>query len=157
VVVLAHGLAGASDENYIRSFCDCAARNRGWRVVVYNRRGHGDTALNMPHLTLGQAAQAEGRSEGSTPRAGAGGGGLSRSASLAAAGGGGGGLSRSGSLAELSGLGARGPCARNEGADENARRTWPRYGDTADMVRLPRRALRCARVTDGPPPPRSTW
>lgn len=42
LVMLAHGLAGASDENYIRSFTDVAARQRRWRVVVYNRRGHGD-------------------------------------------------------------------------------------------------------------------
>lgn len=40
-MVLAHGLAGASDENYIRSFAAVASA-RGWRVVVYNRRGHGD-------------------------------------------------------------------------------------------------------------------
>jgi len=124
LVVLAHGLAGGSDENYIRSFVAIAQRVWGWRVVVYNRRGHGDTVLHMPKLTLEQAAAAEGR-EGS-PREG-----LRRAPSSGLVGAGG--LSRSGSLADLSAHGALGGAERLDGARGGCKRTWPRYGDTADF------------------------
>jgi len=128
IVLLMHGLAGASNENYIRSFAARAGTTRRWRVVVYNRRGHGDGEHIMPRLTLGEAAAAEGREH--TPRAdagsdwafgSAGSGGLKRVASA-------GGLRRTGSVGEgLSGAG------RNDGAAASSKRTWPRHGDTNDL------------------------
>lgn len=39
VVVIFHGIAGDSSENYIRSFCTRVLREHRWRCVVYNRRG----------------------------------------------------------------------------------------------------------------------
>ena len=112
VVLLAHGLAGASDENYIRSFCARAtssSEQRAWRVVVFNRRGHGDTVHVLPSLTIAEAAEAEGRS---TPRAGSSGQ-----------------LSRQGSQAD----GLCAGCSRSDNAASHAKRTWPRHGDTSDM------------------------
>jgi predicted alpha/beta-fold hydrolase len=129
IVLLTHGLAGASDENYIRSFASRVGVSRAWRVVVYNRRGHGDGAHTMPKLTLGEAAAAEGREP--TPRAGDGlrrgfasaGAGLHRAGSAAS------GLHRSGSAGDGLSTGA----GRSDLAAASSKRTWPRHGDTGDM------------------------
>jgi len=124
IVLLMHGLAGDSNENYIRSFAGRAGASRRWRVVVYNRRGHGDGEHIMPRLTLGEAAAAEGRDM--TPRCdGAGSAfsaGLRRTGSM-------GGLLRSGSVGEGLSSGA----GRTDGAAASSKRTWPRHGDTGDL------------------------
>jgi predicted alpha/beta-fold hydrolase len=130
IILVTHGLAGASDENYIRSFAARAGGGRAWRVVVYNRRGHGDGAHTMPRLTLGEAAAAEGREP--TPRAdgnglrrgfGSAASGLHRANSTAS------GLHRSGSA----GKGLSAGAGRSDLAAASSKRTWPRHGDTGDM------------------------
>ena len=124
IVLLMHGLAGDSKENYIRSFAQRAGRTRRWRVVVYNRRGHGDGEHVMPRLTLGEAAAAEGVEM--TPRAaaanGAFGGGLRRTGSF-------GGLRRTASVGDGMSSGA----GRSDAAAASSKRTWPRHGDTNDL------------------------
>lgn len=47
IVVICHGLTGSSAD--MRSFC-LVAFQQGFRPVVFNKRGHGDTKLTTPRL-----------------------------------------------------------------------------------------------------------
>jgi pimeloyl-ACP methyl ester carboxylesterase len=44
VMMILHGIGGGSDSRTARLLSD-AIRAHGWRVCVYNRRGHGDSTL----------------------------------------------------------------------------------------------------------------
>jgi pimeloyl-ACP methyl ester carboxylesterase len=44
LMMILHGIGGGSDSRTARLLSD-AIRAQGWRVCVYNRRGHGDSTL----------------------------------------------------------------------------------------------------------------
>lgn len=48
IVIIAHGLTGGSHEAYVRHFVLAVARQTGWRSVVFNFRGSGDSQLLTP-------------------------------------------------------------------------------------------------------------
>ncbi|KAF5734953.1 embryogenesis-associated protein EMB8 [Tripterygium wilfordii] len=49
VVILLPGLTGGSDDSYVRHML-VRARSKGWRVVVFNSRGCGDSPVTTPQF-----------------------------------------------------------------------------------------------------------
>lgn len=51
VLILLPGLTGGSGDSYVRHML-IKARNKGWRVVVFNSRGCGNSPVTTPQLRL---------------------------------------------------------------------------------------------------------
>ena len=62
LILCLHGMGGHSNSRYLQLFTRAAVR-RGYRAVVYNRRGHGGTSL-LPVPMPGLSAEPRGANSG---------------------------------------------------------------------------------------------